>query len=1011
MNGHRVVALVVMVGALLVGRAAAAQSTGNIAGVVTDSTGAIVPGVTVEVTSPALIERTRTVTTDAQGRYLVEALPAGTYTVTFTLAGFRQVIREGIQLSTGFTAPVNAELSVGAVAETVTVSGASPIVDVQNVRTQNVLAREVLDTLPTNKSMHAFASLTVGLKNEALFGKYDVGGNKTDSYGFISSHGSSAEDGHMLYNGMSFNNMVGLGGGRSKQFFVNQMDVEEIQLQMGGMSAEVDNGGVQMNVVPKSGGNMFAGAANFDFTNGGLQADNLSDALKLRGLTTVTKIKKVYDNGGGVGGPIKQNKLWFYTSHRWWGSQEWAADKFYNLNEGGPIYAPDRSRQASSDFYQQENSGRVKWAATNKQTYTFSLAKQHNCNCNLFVDFPDKTIESTVDYTYFGIWLGQGTWVYPATNRLLLQAGATFLHNNTHPDFQPEVTPTAISTRDFAKGGVYYNSPPPGTTAGAPCWECGPGTDHNYSQQNQRFSLSYLAGSHNLRVGVQSQQGLQSLGLTVVNREGALPLVYDLFNGTPLQIEEFAAPAGNQVSRMRSLGLYAQDQWVLKKLTLNLGLRYDHFNAFVPEQTRPAGYFTAALHVNRIDNAGNFNDLGPRLGVSYDVFGTGKTAIKGSVGRYISSLGAAFANTTNPAVSLVTQTNRFWNDQFYGAGDPRSGNYTPNCDLRDPSANGECGAIDNSAFGTVAPNVRLADEAREGWFKRPYTWQASASVQHELRPNVSVDVGYFRTWFGNFTVTDNTLVTPADYDTFCITLPSDPRLPGGGGNPLCNLGDIKPASYGKVNNVVKQASNFGTKERVYDGVDTKVSARVRGALLTGGWNVGRTRLNCVVVDAPVQFCDNRPPFQSEFKLGLSYQLPYDIQVATVIQNIPGAAKCFDVGLSGCFLLYVAPDAQIAPVLGRHLSACGTVTVGCSAYQVVNVADPNTIFEDRATQIDLRLSKRVALGKLRIQGKADLYNLLNRSAVAREIYVYGAAYGLPTEVMGGRLFKFGASVDF
>ena len=188
----------------------------------------------------------------------------------------------------------------------------------------------------------------------------------------------------------------------------------------------------------------------------------------------------------------------------------------------------------------------------------------------------------------------------------------------------------------------------------------------------------------------------------------------------------------------------------------------------------------------------------------------------------------------------------------------------PDADLNSSTANGECGALSNSLFGTPFRNTFFAKDVLEGWGNRGDSWQASVSVQHELLPGVALNVGYFRTQFGNFTVTDNELVTSADFDPYCITAPVDARLPGGGGNELCGLYDISPGKFGQVRNLVTQASNFGEQEERYDGVDIGFSARFpQGGFLGGGVSIGRRVTdNCFVVDSPQQaradFCRDSP---------------------------------------------------------------------------------------------------------------------------------------------------------
>jgi hypothetical protein len=303
-------------------------------------------------------------------------------------------------------------------------------------------------------------------------------------------------------------------------------------------------------------------------------------------------------------------------------------------------------------------------------------------------------------------------------------------------------------------------------------------------------------------------------------------------------------------------------------------------------------------------------------------------------------------------------------------------------------------------------------------------WQGSAGIQQELRPGVGLKVGYFRTAFGNFRVTNNVAVTSADYDPFCVTAPVDPRLPGGGGNQICGLRDLKGAAFGAVSNLVGRASQFGTQTEVYNGVDIGINARFgRGGLLAGGVNTGRTVTdNCDIVTkhpeivatssifaaaspaASTQFCHPTHSWagQTQVKLSGVYPLPWDAQVSAVFQNLPGFP-----------LLATRPftNAEIAPSLGRNLAACPAATGPCTATASVALVQPFTRFEDRLTQLDVRLSKRLRVGGVRVQGMLDIYNLLNGSTVLLVNTNYGSQWLRPTEVLPARLFKLGVQLDF
>jgi len=985
---------------------AAAYAQASIAGVARDSSGAVLPGVTVEAASPALIEKVRSVTTDGTGQFKIVDLRPGTYSVTFMLPGFNTFKRDGIELAGTFTATVNADMRVGALEETVTVTGEASVVDVQSVTQQVTLGKDVLDAIPAGRNQHNFANLIPGMN-----GPLDYGGTNNLNLNTITVHGSRADDQRVMVDGMSIS--ATSGNGQLSNFIPDMTSTQEVAVSYSAGTAEQAFGGVQMNLIPREGGNRFKGSFFATGANESWQSNNYTKELESAGLRTPNGLKVVYDVNPGAGGPIVKDKLWFYSAGRWQTSQTYIAGLYENQNAGDPTkwtYEPDLSRRAFTPLIQQSFNTRVTWQVSPRNKVAFFGEHQYRVWEQLT---PTISYESATKYDFPENEFFTGSYTSPISNKWLLDVKVSDIVQGWKDRYPsggdqlafteplPDVYKTLIAVTE--QGGLI-----PGLLyRGAGQTGLGPFIRVKGYIASAQASVSYVTGAHAFKTGFLDTFGTRREDYNNIPAN----VRYRFNNGVPNLITEIATPYGFRSNLGGELGVYAQDKWTLDRLTLNLGVRLDYLNINFPEQSLEPGGLVPNRNITfpKNDYLG-WKDISPRLGAVYDLFGTGRTALKVNLSRYVLAqrLTSNYTNLGNPVNAMANSVTRSWNDR---AGLGINGDYIPQCDLVNPLANGECGTISDLRFGQPIPSTVSDPAMLHGWGKRPDQWEWEASVQHELMPRVSLDVGYYRRTYGNFTVTDNTLTGVADYTQFSITAPTDSRLPDGGGYAVGGLYNLNPNKVGQVNNLFTLAGNYGNYKETWNGVDVNLSLRLgKGAILQGGTSTGRTSLDVcdlraqlpeLTVTAPYVVgptspdCNIPGQFQTQVKFLGTYAVPkVDVQVAATYRSLPGVNIVSN---------YVATNADVIPSLGRPLS-------GGAANVTVNLVEPGTLFTEQTNLLDLRFSKLFRFGGYRTSVNLDLANAFNSSGITSVNNNY-AAWQVPTGIHQARIVKISAQFDF
>ncbi len=978
-----------------------------------DTSGAILPGVTVEAASDALIEKMKSVVTDGNGQYRIVDLRPGSYVVTFTLPGFQTIKRDGIDLPGQFTATVDVDMKVGSLEETIVVTGAAPMVDVQSAAHVQTLDRQAIDDLPTGRTIQGIGQMIVGISLSLP----DVGGSRAAMQTYMSVRGNPAANNTILVDGMVVNGLEANGAVQS--YFNDQMS-QEMSYQTSGIDASTSSGGVKLNMIPKEGGNRFSGSSTLSYRPGAWQGDNLTPRLKAAGIAASNTTDYIFDLTGSQGGPIMKDKIWFFVSGREYRTNNGVTNTFQN----------DGSQGKDLNFIR-DGLARGTYQMNNKAKFSGYYDRITKYRSNDMQSLYDPETAARV-WTSPNYSTGQIKYTGALTSKFLVEAGWALNIERRNTEMQPGVEKERGTPEWFA-GATYAAA---NTTLGGASNSAFTSGSEWPDRYSYSASAAYVTGSHNIKGGFNGTYGTFYHEVRAnadlyqeyasVNTAPHLNGGGDIGFSNPISVVVRNTPVSAREDLNRDMGFYIQDTFTMKRVTLSGGIRYEILKASIGAATAGAGRFVPERTSPRVDGYPDWTNWAPRFQAIWDVFGNSKTAIKYSANVYNAAQTTSIADGFNPLAPASQRLN--WTD-LNGDNIAQGG--------RTWNAAGT--AYTDCVYLTAGCEINLtqlrsnfglpSDPGIYAGFPRGNSFEQGLEVQHELFPRLSVTGTYYHGNFRNLTTTINRAVTPADYTPFTVFNPID--------------GSSFTAYSQSAASISRAADNISylDKDRrsEFSAYSAEFRARIgRGATLFGGVQYERSlangtssTANCTVglLQNPnlLRFCDeknledgSRVPVVPNFRLNGSYPLPwYGLIFSATFQSNDGGSLAQSINItrsarypdgSGSFLVGNQPaPACPAPCPAGALinSTLGqaTLTMPLRAGSVAR--------NERLNQVDIKIGKTFRVGRMTIAPNFEAFNLNNTDKVitwqSTSYAIAAGTYMRPNSITQGRILGIGTNV--